>query len=196
MKTCCADPARTLRLLVVVVLFTVTIGLTPTPVGPTSASAATASAARIDGVLLTGFEARLVRLVNRARTSRGLARAKVTPCAEDFARKWTKVMARQNRLYHNPNFRRLWSDPWCDRATWVAENVGVSSGPGAARAVFRAYMRSAAHRRNILNRRARFIGIGAVTRSGGRTYNTMNFANRASANYGGVKVLGQYLGRT
>jgi hypothetical protein len=43
-------------------------------------------------------------------------------------------MARQNRLYHNSNFRRLWADAWCDRATWVAENAGYSSG--AADAVF------------------------------------------------------------
>ena len=183
---------RTLPLLLTVLAMALAVGSTPTGLGSPSAAAATVSAARVDGVLLTSYEARLVRLVNHARTSRGLARVKVTPCAEDFARKWTKVMARQNRLYHNPNLTRLWSDAWCDRASWVAENVGYGSGPGSADAVFRAYMRSAAHRANILNRKARFVGVGAVARSGGRTYDTMNFTNRASADYGGVKIPGQF----
>jgi hypothetical protein len=36
------------------------------------------------------------------------------------------------------------------------------------------------------------VGVGAVARSGGRTYDTMNFTNRASADYGGVKIPGQF----
>ena len=173
----------------------VTIGLTPTTGGPPAAAAATSTGVRIDGVLLTSYEARLVRLLNHARTSRGLARARVAPCAEDFARSWTKVMARQNRLYHNPNLRRLWSDPWCDRASWVAENIGSAVGSKSADAVFSLYMKSAGHRANILNRKARRIGVGAYRRRDGRIYDTINFANRGSADYGGVKILGQYLTR-
>lgn len=146
---------------------------------------------RIHGVLLTPYEARLVRLVNKARTRRELPRLKVTACAEDFARSWTKVMAREDSLYHNPDLTDLWKDKHCDRTSFVAENVGYAWGN--ARVVFEAYMASPGHKANILRKEAAFIGIGAITLADGKVFNTMNFTNGGSVDYGKTKVLGENL---
>lgn len=147
---------------------------------------------QVNGVWLTGYEARLVTLVNRARVRHGLAKVRVTACAQDVARRWTATMVRNARLYHNPDLRTLWSLRHCGAsATWIAENVGVAGADPDV--VFRAYMASPGHRANILARRARFIGIGARSASGGRVFDTMNFINGRPASYRLPRVLGEGL---
>lgn len=146
---------------------------------------------RVNGVLLTGYEARLVALVNRDRAARRLPVLVVTPCAEDFARSWTKVIASRNALSHNPKLTLLWDRARCSAATRLAENVGYAGTDPAQ--VYAAYMRSPGHRANILDSRVRYIGIGAIRRSDGRVFNTMNFTNGTSRTYGIARVIGQGL---
>jgi uncharacterized protein YkwD len=159
---------------------------------PTAAHAAEEEGRRVNTVLLTEYEAQLVTLVNKARTARDLRRLRVTPCAEDFARRWTKVMARKRELFHNPELSNLSKDRHCDRASYVAENIGYAWGPDAEE-VFEAYMDSPGHKANILSPDARFIGIGAIALSDGQVWNTMDFTNGGSEDYGKSRVFGQGL---
>lgn len=115
--------------------------------------AATAPPARAS-TTETAFVAR----VNHARASHGLPRLTVRGDLVAVARQQAHRMASRGVLYHNPH---LTSD--VKNWRWVGENVGY--GPGAA-ALHGAFMRSAAHRANILDQDYTQIGIGAVRRGG------------------------------
>jgi peptidoglycan hydrolase-like protein with peptidoglycan-binding domain len=67
-------------------------------------------------------------------------------------------MASKNSLYHNPN---LTSD--VKNWRWVGENVGYG---GDSRSLHQAFMNSAPHRANILDRDFTEVGIGVVVRAG------------------------------
>lgn len=92
--------------------------------------------------------------LNYARTSRGLPRLAVRSSLVAVARAQAQRMASSDTLYHNP---RLTSDVTNWR--FVGENVGY--GPDAL-TVHVAFMQSAPHRANILDRDYTEIGIGAV----------------------------------
>jgi len=142
-------------------------------------------------VHLTSFEYRLLALMNHDRAVRHLHPLTITPCAEDFARKWTKTMAAKNVLMHNPKLGQLWDDHNCKDASLIAENVGMSQSD--PHQVYSAYMHSPEHRANILNPHLRDVGIGSWQRSDGTVYNTIDFSNGGSPKYTTVKRLGQGL---
>lgn len=142
-------------------------------------------------VRLTAYEHRLLSLMNHDRAVRGLRPLTITPCAEDFARHWTKVMAQRDKLKHNPGLGALWSKHYCRDASLLAENIGVSGVN--ADALYTAYMQSPDHRRNILNPKLRYVGIGSWQRSDGTVFDTIDFSNGGSPRYTTVKQLGQGL---
>ena len=96
--------------------------------------------------------------LNYARASRGIPRLTVRSALVTVARAQAHRMATRNVLYHNPN---LTTDVTNWR--WVGENVGY--GPDAL-TVHVAFMQSAPHRANILDRDYTEIGIGAVVVDG------------------------------
>jgi uncharacterized protein YkwD len=142
-------------------------------------------------VHLTAFEYRLLHLMNHDRAVRGLRPLTITPCAEDFARRWAKSMATRNVLQHNPALSAMWSSANCRDASMLAENIGRSGA--SADAVYVAYLHSPQHRANILNPKLRYVGIGAWKRGDGTVYNTIDFSNGGSPKYVTVKRLGQGL---
>ncbi len=86
----------------------------------------------------------------------------------DYARRWSRTMAAQNRLYHNASLG-TWLRNWSWRI--LGENVGV--GP-SVKNLYVAFMNSPPHRENILDRRFRTVGVGVVS-SGGRMWVTVIF---------------------
>jgi uncharacterized protein YkwD len=156
---------------------------------PSAASTAVATTGK--PAHLTTFEHRLLTLMNHDRTVRGLHPLTIAPCAEDFARRWTKTMAAQNVLAHNPQLPQLWSAADCKDASLIAENVGMSTAD--ADLLYAAYMKSPLHRANILNPHLRDVGIGSWQRGDGSVYNTIDFTNAGSPSYTAVHTLGQGL---
>ncbi len=150
---------------------------------PPPALAAMTSA---NGVRLNTFEARLVTDINAARRAAGLAALVVTPGTTDVARSWSWQMAAAARLAHNPalvgDLAASGSGGW----TAIAENVGY--GPaGSPDSLFRAYMNSAGHRANILDRSMRYLGVGTVEASASGVayaWNTLDFTNAYAPAYG------------
>jgi uncharacterized protein YkwD len=134
-----------------------------------------------NGVRLNGFEARLVTLINQARTSRGIPALTVTVGTTDLARKWAYTQAASNTMKHNPNLvadsERHGSPNW----THLAENVGKAYAPDS---LFTAYMNSPGHRANILSTSVRYLGMGWVERPDGWGYNTQVFTNQYTSAYG------------
>ena len=106
-----------------------------------------------------GVESQFVASINRERAARGTPALSVASDLTSIARRWSGVMADQGTLYHNPNvFSQVTS------YTKAGENVGRGQ---SASSLHTAFMNSAGHRRNILDRRLRAFGFAAV--SDGRT---------------------------
>jgi uncharacterized protein YkwD len=93
--------------------------------------------------------------INQARADRGIPRLAVSADLVRVARGQAARMASQNLLYHNPNLTTEVTN-W----RWVGENVGY--GPDALTVVV-AFMESAPHKANILDRDYTQVGVGAVT---------------------------------
>jgi uncharacterized protein YkwD len=166
------------------------LALTASPI----AEATTASAVvKTTGkpVRLTAFENRLLHLMNHDRAVRGLHPLTIAPCAEDFARRWTHTMAARDDLEHNPKLYAMWDPNSCRDASMLAENIGHSGT--SADSIYKLYLKSPEHRRNILNPKLRYVGVGSWQRSDGSVFNTIDFANGSSPKYTKVKLLGQGL---
>jgi uncharacterized protein YkwD len=176
---------RTNRLLLAAALATASaVGI----VGPVAltGTAAASSGTNVRFVRLNGFESTLVDDINKARRNAGLGSLTVVAGATDVARRWSWRMASVQQLSHNPSIvndiSRAGSRDW----SMIAENVG--EGPSESPDVlFRAYMASPEHRANILDRDARYIGMGTVERNG-IAWNTMDFTNAYDDGYGRTRV--------
>jgi uncharacterized protein YkwD len=174
---------RLLTLLVVTALTTLVTTIAP---------ATPANAAVINRVTLNASEAGLVNYINGARRKAGLKHVIVTSGTTDVARRWARQMTKTKTLKHNPNFATQVRNSGSPKWTRVTENVGYASACNVKQ-LFDAYMKSPGHRKNILDPKVRYIGIGSVDRtdpkwSCGILYNAMNFVNHYSSTYGKSRV--------
>ncbi len=118
-------------------------------------------------VATTSTERTLHGLVNQAREKQGLGGLALSTALSKRAHRHSARMAESGRLFHSCLTCRRSSGS--TRA--VAENVGV--GDTLAK-VHAALMASSSHRRNILSRSHKRVGIGIVSR-GGRVWGTQLF---------------------
>lgn len=102
-------------------------------------------------------ELRLFNKINDTRESNGLRPLRLLPGVSDYAERHSRRMSRAGALFHTSDFNVVccWSA--------IAENVGVGY---TVRGLHRAFVRSSAHRANILNPQMREIGLGIVSRDG------------------------------
>jgi uncharacterized protein YkwD len=116
----------------------------------------------------TRKEACFMRKINRARRSHGRRSLNWDRQAGYVARKHARAMARHGYIFHDGDLGRVIT-------RW--RRLGQNSGKGAGcRQLFRAFMRSAGHRRNVLGR-WRHMGVG-VSRRNGRVYVQQVFEHR------------------
>ncbi|HEY0487106.1 MAG TPA: CAP domain-containing protein [Mycobacteriales bacterium] len=158
----------------------------------TALPASPASAAIVNGVALNSTEAALVRYINNARQKAGIAPVLVRPGTTDVARRWARYLSTTQVLKHNPSFASQVAKSGSARWGRITENVGYGSACDPAQ-LFNAYMNSPGHRRNILDRKVRYLGIGAVDRTAkgwpcGQVWNTMNFVDYYQSSYGQTRV--------
>lgn len=111
-------------------------------------------------------EADFIALVNIERAAEGLPALTPRSDIRTVARDHSVRMARESRLYHNPNFST-------EITNWktVAENVG--RGP-SVESIHGAFMRSPGHRANIMHPDLTEIGVGVEVRDG-QVWVTQNF---------------------
>ncbi len=110
-------------------------------------------------------EQRLAPMINTARYRHGLPRLVERPRLRVAAERQSGLMAKRGRLFHG-------SLAWTSGLGCWGQIVGT--GP-TIRAVFRAFMRSADHRANLLDRAYRRSGYGVV-KIRGAVWVTVNFA--------------------
>lgn len=142
-------------------------------------------------IKLTGTEGRVLKLHNRARTSRGLKALCVQPDLTRAARAHSQEMLEKDYMDHK-SFDGESVKHRLERFGYtfsgysyyiVGENIawgcGSSGSPGP---IFKFWMHSKVHRGNILNGRYRQVGIGVRTGSyktcKGATMYTVDFATR------------------
>ncbi|MDX6209108.1 MAG: hypothetical protein QOE24_1499 [Frankiales bacterium] len=92
--------------------------------------------------------------INAARAAHGLKPVKVSSDLTAVAAKWAATMARKHTLAHNPQLGTV-IHHW----RGLAENVGMGY---SVTQVHGAFMRSAPHRANILDRTYTQVGVGVV----------------------------------
>jgi uncharacterized protein YkwD len=112
--------------------------------------------------------ARFLRMINDRRVHHGVKRLDINLKLSRYAKRHSDEMADRRRLFHTND---LYSRVRAYHASAWGENVGTG---GTIRRVVKAFMRSSAHRANILNGRFKKTGIGVVTR-GGRVWITQIF---------------------
>jgi uncharacterized protein YkwD len=118
-------------------------------------------------------------LLNAERAARGLRPLRASARLSRAAQRHTDDMVSRRYFAHGDYGARIARTGWGRhrRAYTVGENLAYGTGDGATpRAIVAAWMRSAGHRHNILERRFHAIGIGvaAGTPDGdaGATYST------------------------
>lgn len=103
---------------------------------------------------MTRGELRLLYAVNKARAAHGVRKVQVRSALQTGAHSWAVYLQRYNVFYH----ARV--------ALGVSENIGwLSCRSGWASALVRMWLASPAHRANLLDRSARYVGVGLATGS-------------------------------
>jgi uncharacterized protein YkwD len=117
------------------------------------------------------MEASVIAATNHKRVQRDRRAVRGNACLDRMAESWARHLAETNTLKHRRLGRVL---SRCNRS-YVSENLAkypVRSGMTAAevaRGTVNAWMKSDAHRRNLLSRKPRLIGVG-VARTANRNY--------------------------
>lgn len=127
----------------------------------------TATAAKcVNGTVTPAAEADMLNQINERRSTAGVRPLKGSPRLTAAGRKSARSMARTGDFQHD-GF-------WWARGRAVAQNIAMA--PEVTRAVT-AMMRSAPHRRNILNTRLNRAGVGAARDCSGQIYFTLNLSS-------------------
>lgn len=116
-------------------------------------------------------ELEFARQINLARIEAARIGLRLDPELSFVARKHTRKMVADRSLFHSPGKAlRQRVTRWAS----LAENVGVGGGPSDVHAAF---MASESHRRNILGRHYRHIGVGSKMKFG-RSWVTVIFESK------------------
>jgi uncharacterized protein YkwD len=135
-------------------------------------------------VTLEAREKRMLDLHNQKRRAKGLSRLCVHPALQRAANYYSRDMVRDD--YFRPDTHKTYVGAYAGetfdkriarfgyRFSTAGENIACGSGKYASPGNrFNAWMNSPGHRSNILNRKFREVGIGAVTGThtcGGKRY--------------------------
>lgn len=146
------------------------VGIIATIVCATVAAVAAPAARAATQAEITG-QSQLLKEVNEARTSRGLAPLHLNAVLSRPARTHSAYLARIGTLDHDgadgkPFYVRIYRSGY-SRQKAVGENLGMASGCSTtlSRTMVDLWLKSPGHRRNLLSPRFRNIGIAVVAAS-------------------------------
>lgn len=166
---------KRLALMAVSVLFAVVAAVGVSVAEPDHAQAASGGYVKKCGggkILLKGKEKETFALHNQVRKERNLKPFCVHPKLQKAARAHSKDMIRRDYFSHDTKgggsfdkrLKRFGYTPKGYKFYMVGENIAYGSGSyGEPKSIMRAWMNSEAHRRNILKKGFREIGIGTYT---------------------------------
>lgn len=133
-----------------------------------------------DEVKLSPTESFILEETNKARAAEKLPPLKLNRILMKVARAHSENMARQHKMEHvldgkKPSQRV--AEAGYDYH-YTGENVAYGFGGFGAEDVFEGWMKSPGHRKNILDKNYKEIGIGVATDDKGATYYTQEFGTR------------------
>lgn len=155
--------ARHVLLAALTVTLTVT-GLTLVATGP--APAATGST---QGMSADTYEQRVQYFVNRKRAAHGLRPLRFESCTDGTAERWALRLAASGTLVHQSVGDILAA---C-HAYYAGETLG--QGTFGPRGLVKTWMRSTLHRKVLLSRHARHIGVGTSLTGSGQWVTAASF---------------------
>lgn len=127
----------------------------------TAEAASTVKSCTGGDIRIGAAEKQMLQLHNKERTSRDLPRLCVHPKLQKAANAHSRDMIRTGRFTHGNTGRRLKKFGY--RWSAYGENIFRDRGGPSPDQTFDGWMKSSAHRSNILNRRLDEVGVGAVT---------------------------------
>jgi uncharacterized protein YkwD len=99
----------------------------------------------------TRKEMKVLRKINSVRAYYGRGKLRVRSTLQSGAHKWAVYLQRHNLFYHG------------SLSSGVTENIAwISCQRGWARKIVRMWVNSPAHRANLLDRSARYLGVGVA----------------------------------
>lgn len=123
-------------------------------------------------------ERQFLQLMNASRSAHGRPALAASPAAAEVARDWSKRMAGDHRLRHNPKVSEqltmAWQR-WGENVGW-ATNASGKALTAVARRLHRSFMESAGHRHNILGDYDK-VGVGVALDDDGTMWATMVFVD-------------------
>lgn len=134
-----------------------------------------APAHAVDSRTPTRIRNQIERKINNARENNGLAPLKANKRMRRYAKNHSGYMASIGRLEHD-SLTRIRIEVVSGATMW-GENVGRTTASNGAKRMHRLFMKSLAHRQNILRPGFTHMGVGVV-KSGGYIYVTQRFARR------------------
>lgn len=144
-------------------------GATPAPRASAAPASVRTQTATHSAMAPDGYERRVQHWVNVKRNNRDLRALRIARCTDRSAERWSGHLARTDTFYHQ-SMRKLLRR--CD-ARYAGETLG--RGSMAPRALVRMWMHSDGHRRVLLRRQTRRIGVGARPDAAGRWVVAANF---------------------
>jgi uncharacterized protein YkwD len=142
----------------------------------------TGTAEAASSPVLSNFDTKLIQLINHTRMAHGLRPLQFAAGTADVAHGWSCHMASVRVLSHNGSIGSQLESHGSRMWTSYDENVGMVARTAGAKRLFRAYMNSPEHRRNILDSSVRYIG--SWTKVGGhKRYNTIDFVGNRTTSY-------------
>jgi uncharacterized protein YkwD len=156
--------AFTALLIVTATLTVGTLTFAPSVAGADVTSSTEVRAADARG---TTVKSDFLRRINDLRRSRGLRPLVVHSQLASTAQQWTSVQVSRGALAHDPGLAS-------DVSGWtaLAENVGTGS---SADSIWRSFVNSPTHLRNLLNPSMTHMGVGTARDSRGRIWTTHRF---------------------
>ena len=112
--------------------------------------------------------------INQDRANAGLPGLVHSPKLENLAGNWAWQMAVDNSLHHQNLSNVLYSSDFSHFST-LGENIIVAPGNMSPGQLEAAWMNSAPHRANVLNRNYNVVGIGVFYGPDGRVWSVVDF---------------------
>ncbi len=127
-----------------------------------AAPSARGATTTVKGTFRCSYQKQVLKLVNQQRAARGLPALTMTKALTDVAMVRAAEISYQFDTSHKrPN--GLWCESIIPWETYASENMAKASSPAAA---MNSWMNSARHKKDILNTKGAYIGIGCFVRNG------------------------------
>ena len=137
--------------------------------GAAAPASASMSAGEVRAMAPSTYEEQVQYYINRKRAARGLRKLRLESCTDGLSEKWSQHLADTLQFYHQS------LDPFFDKCGARYAGETLARGAATPQDMVAAWMRSDGHRRVMLSKSPRRLGVAAVLDSRGDWVLTANY---------------------